>query len=259
VADRKTGALAPLEPEKAPLEPEKAPEKKVVEVPPVMSGDHTLGKIMAAARERIGLTQSQSSEKSNIPAYYLEMIENDDYSAIADQLYLLPFLRRYAVFIRLDPEEVASRFIRDVQRADMNATRMSDPIAMIERGERSRSLPIVLLGAVTIIVLGLVWIVYRLLFSGPSAGAPAPSAVASPAAQVAPQALPHPATVRPQVAVPQARPQPQTLPRTGSVPYGSAAQGSTAPRTGAGSAAPVAPGYPPPAHPPLPPPEPDTE
>jgi cytoskeleton protein RodZ len=224
-----------------------------------MSSDHTLGKIMAAARERRGLTQSQSSAEANIPAYYLEMIESDDYSAIADQLYLLPFLRRYAIFIRLDPEEVASRFIRDVQRADMNATRMSDPIAMIERRRKSRSLPIAVIAVVAIAVLALVWLVYRLFFSGPSPEAPAPSAVASPTVQLAPQVPARPATVPPQVAVPQARPRPQTFPRNESLPSGSAAQGNLAPRTGVGSGAPVRPGYPPPAHPPLPPPEPDTE
>ena len=36
-----------------------------------------------------------------------------------------PFLRRYAVFVALEPEEVASRFIREVQRADMNPGRAS--------------------------------------------------------------------------------------------------------------------------------------
>ena len=240
---------------------EKVPaEKAAPDIPSVMSADHTLGKIMIAARERRGLTQSQSSVEANIPAYYLEMIENDDYSAIADQLYLLPFLRRYAIFVRLDPEEVASRFIRDVQRADMNATRMSEPIAMIERREKSRSLPLAVIAGATFALLALSWIVYRLFFAGPSAP-PASAPVASPAAQAAPQALPpKSAMAAPQVAVPQARPQPQTISGTGSQSSSPASKPDVAPRAGNNSAAPIKPRpVPLEAHPPLPPPEPDTE
>src|SRR5580700_3933596 len=114
-------------PEKPPLEVAAAPV-----IPSVLSNDHSLGKIMAMAREARGFTREQAAKASNIPGYYLTMIETDDYSSIADQLYLLPFLRRYAVFVALEPEEVASRFIRDVQRADMNPGRAPEPIAMFE-------------------------------------------------------------------------------------------------------------------------------
>src|SRR5260370_21003568 len=123
------------------------------------------------------------------------------------------FRQRCVVFIRGAPEDVARRFIRDVQRADMNATRMSDPIMMIERRRKSRSAPIVVIASVSIIVLGLGWVVYRMIFSGPAAQPPPPPVVTAPAPQAPSQAPPRPAT-RPQVAVPQARPQPQTFPRT---------------------------------------------
>ena len=101
-------------------------------IPSVLSNDHSLGAIMTMAREARGFSRDQAAKASNIPGYYLTMIETDDYSSIADQLYLLPFLRRYAVFVALEPEEVASRFIREVQRADMNPGRSSEPIAMFE-------------------------------------------------------------------------------------------------------------------------------
>ena len=47
------------------------------------------------------------------------MIERSDYGLISDQLYLMPFLRRYAAFLDLDGEEVAMRFVREVQRAEV--------------------------------------------------------------------------------------------------------------------------------------------
>src|ERR1700722_17018908 len=112
--------------------PENISQAAAPAIPSVLSSDHSLGEIITMAREARGFSREQAAKTSNIPGYYLTMIETDDYSSIADQLYLLPFLRRYAVFVALEPEEVASRFIRDVQRADMNATRMSEPIAMME-------------------------------------------------------------------------------------------------------------------------------
>jgi cytoskeleton protein RodZ len=100
-------------------------------------GEPPIGKLMAAAREKRSLSQADLSREARIPAYYVRMIESDDYALIADQLYLLPFLRRYAAFVGLDPEDVASRFIREVQRADSSAARMSDPIPMVEKRRRS--------------------------------------------------------------------------------------------------------------------------
>jgi cytoskeletal protein RodZ len=37
------------------------------------------------------------------------MIEADIYSTIADQPYLLPFVRRYAAFLGLDPDRAPIR------------------------------------------------------------------------------------------------------------------------------------------------------
>ncbi len=144
--------------------------------------------MIAAAREGRGLSREQAATASNIPGYYLTMIENDDYSSIADQLYLLPFLRRYAVFVGMDAEEVASRFIRDVQRADMNATRSTDPIPMIDHGNRSASGYLVLV-AVVIVALILLFLGYR-YFSGGGFGIKIPRATATEVAPEAPTPMP---------------------------------------------------------------------
>ena len=62
------------------------------------------------------------------------MIESSDYGLISDQLYLMPFLRRYAAFLNLDGEEVAMRFVREAQRAEVAAVpRMSEPLALHDR------------------------------------------------------------------------------------------------------------------------------
>jgi cytoskeleton protein RodZ len=147
--------------------PEAPPEKPSEEgvtaaIPSVLSNDQSLGKIMAMTRETRGISLEQAAKTSNIPAYYLTMIESDDYSSIADQLYLLPFLRRYATFIGMEPEEVASRFIREVQRADMNPGRGSDPEPIVIIDPRATSSwSIVVYAGAALVVLALGWFGYR--------------------------------------------------------------------------------------------------
>ena len=88
---------------------------------------------MVEARERKGVSRDDVVRDSHLPLHYLKMIESDNYGEIADQLYVLPFLRRYATFLGLDAEEVASRFVREVQRSEINVVRMSEPITMVAR------------------------------------------------------------------------------------------------------------------------------
>ena len=150
VADSK-----PQAPPEKPIAPASAP------IPSVLSNDYTLGKIMSLARESRGFSRDEAAKASNIPGYYLTMIESDDYSSIADQLYLLPFLRRYATFVGLEQEEVASRFIRDVQRADMNPGRISAPLVMIADRKSFPWNTILLAAGGAVVVIALVWLGYR--------------------------------------------------------------------------------------------------
>jgi cytoskeletal protein RodZ len=210
-------AVPDSKPEAPPAKPPEKPlEDAAPAIPSVLSSDHSLGAIMTMAREARGFSREQAAKASNIPGYYLTMIETDDYSSIADQLYLLPFLRRYAVFVALEPEEVASRFIRDVQRADMNPGRPSEPIAMFER---RKPLPwrIIMTIAAAIAVTG-GWYgyhYYQVRKSAP-ANSQAPSAAASvvpEAEQAAPQAADtEPANVAAPMAVPSTAIVPEAAP-----------------------------------------------
>jgi cytoskeleton protein RodZ len=102
----------------------------VAAAPP--GADATLGQYLTEARKGRGFTPEQVVAETRIPAHYVRAIESDDYATVSDELYLLPFLRRYATHVGLDPEEVASRFVRDVQRAENNpAARIAEPISMV--------------------------------------------------------------------------------------------------------------------------------
>jgi cytoskeleton protein RodZ len=100
-------------------------------------GDTSLGQFLTAARKSGGYTPEQVAAGTHIPPHYIRAIETDDYGLISDQLYLLPFVRRYAAFVGLDPEDVASRFVHDVQKAENTATKTSEPIPMITMERKS--------------------------------------------------------------------------------------------------------------------------
>lgn len=163
-----------------------------------IGADQPVGKIIVSTRESRGLSRKDVTRDAHIPEYYIKMIESDDYSLIADQIYLLPFLRRYAEFLGLDAEEIAIRFVRDVQKADVVAARMSKPIPMIEKKPWSRRRRPILIAAVVVVALVVTGLlvhrshlrslkknaavesshIVRLPLSPPSS-APAPSAVAA--------------------------------------------------------------------------------
>ena len=82
--------------------------------------EKSLGESLVAARELRGLSRTAVEQETRIPHDYIRMLESNDYAMISDQLYLLPFLRRYAGFLELDQEETSMRFVREVQRAENN-------------------------------------------------------------------------------------------------------------------------------------------
>src|SRR6202046_668084 len=91
--------------------------------------DQTLGQLMTQTRTHRGLSRDQVADQTHIPAYYVRMIESDSYDAIPDQLYLLPFFRRYADFLGLDAQKVVSRFICDFEKAENEVVEVPAPTA----------------------------------------------------------------------------------------------------------------------------------
>jgi len=110
--------------------------------------EQSLGTFLIAAREGRGLTTDEIVRETRLPHHYLRMMETNDYSEISDQLYLVPFLRRYASFLELDQEDVAMRFVREVQRADGNPgpARLDQPVVAEPRQHRGWTGAIVVIG-----------------------------------------------------------------------------------------------------------------
>jgi cytoskeleton protein RodZ len=143
-----------------------------------IEAEPSLGHLITETRERKGLTRDQVATDAHLPPHYVKMIESDSYDMISDRLYLVPFLRRYATFLGLDAEEIASRFVSSVQHAEANVVRISQEITMVDRkpGSSRGILFAILVGAVVLLLADLAWRRYQ----DHEASLPAP--VASPAA-----------------------------------------------------------------------------
>ena len=193
----------------------------------------SLGHLITETRERKGLTREQVANEAHLPAHYIKMIETDSYDLISDRLYLMPFLRRYATFLGLDAEEIASRFVSDVQHAEANVVRISQEIAVVTKrpGIASRIAFAVLIAAVLVLLADFAWrrfMEHESLVpapapaASPAAMAPAPvPAAAQPKAEAPNETLP-PATIvtNPEAGAPPASPRGGALgvPRSASVP-----------------------------------------
>jgi cytoskeleton protein RodZ len=71
-----------------------------------------LGERFRAAREARGLSLSSVAEQIRIRSVYLAAIEEENWSAIGVPVYVRGFLRTYARFLGIDPEEAVAAFNR---------------------------------------------------------------------------------------------------------------------------------------------------
>jgi cytoskeleton protein RodZ len=127
------------------------------ETPTISEGrTATLGQSLVAARERRGLSREMVVEQTHIPAHYVKMLEDDDYQGIADQLYLLPFLRRYAGFLEIDQDETAMRLLREVQRIENSPppVRLDAQVGRTRRHRQRNWTTPILFGALIAVIIG---------------------------------------------------------------------------------------------------------
>jgi len=143
------------------------------------AAEQSLGQLITETREHKGLTREQVATEAHLPPHYVKMIETDSYDLISDRLYLVPFLRRYAAFLGLDAEEIASRFVTNVQHAEANVVRISQELTMVAKkpgGAWGRIAFRVMIAAILFLLADMVWRRYE------EHQVPAPAPVASPAA-----------------------------------------------------------------------------
>lgn len=71
------------------------------------------------AREKRSLTSEEAARAAGIPLQYVRLLEgeSDVRIGVSDELYLIPFFRKYAAFMSIDAEELLPEFLGMLQQS----------------------------------------------------------------------------------------------------------------------------------------------
>jgi cytoskeletal protein RodZ len=85
-------------------------------------GHEHISTLLKRRREEKGLTLQETAAATHVPVYYLQHLEGGgDPHLLADELYLIPFLRTYAIFLDLDPAYAVAEFVIASHRGEVAA------------------------------------------------------------------------------------------------------------------------------------------
>jgi cytoskeleton protein RodZ len=69
-----------------------------------------LGELLKEARQNKGVSLGEIEEELKIRKKYLQALEEEDFSIMPPEVYVKGFLRNYAIYLGLDPEEVRALY-----------------------------------------------------------------------------------------------------------------------------------------------------
>ena len=70
----------------------------------------SLGETLRAAREAKGATASEAAEATKMKVQQIDALENEDYGKIAAPIYVKGFLKIYAEYLGLDPDQAIEHY-----------------------------------------------------------------------------------------------------------------------------------------------------
>lgn len=121
----------------------------------------SLGERFRAAREQRGLTLSDVAEHLRIRSVYLAAIEEENWKAIGAPVYIRGFLRTYARYLGLDPEEAVSTFNGSEGAATASAAAAPGPARTDYRPPSSSLAPLIwVAGIIAVALIGFVIYLY---------------------------------------------------------------------------------------------------
>jgi hypothetical protein len=97
-----------------------------------------VGETLQAARERKGVDLYRAERDTKIRLRYLSALEDSDYDELPAPVYVKGFLRNYAIYLGLDPDEVLDRWHDEMEQM-RTATRVAvapPPMPIVEPGGR---------------------------------------------------------------------------------------------------------------------------
>ncbi len=112
-----------------------------------------VGEVLRQQRESRSMSLEDVRGALGIPLHYLQAMESGKSRLVADEFYLIPFLRRYADFLELDPATTVGQFLAEAAREEARGGGLK-----LERGSGGSRW--VLIGAVALVIVALgLWLV----------------------------------------------------------------------------------------------------
>ncbi len=143
------------------------------------AGPRDLGGRFRAAREARGLALSEVADQIRIRSVYLAAIEDENWSAIGAPVYVRGFIRTYARFLKLDPEDAVAAFNR-TQPEPTAPPAPPGPAGRTLAPARRTGLLLWISGAVAVLLVA--FVVYNELTMHGERTAQAPAATEAPSA-----------------------------------------------------------------------------
>jgi cytoskeleton protein RodZ len=142
------------------------------------AGPDTPGGLLRAERERRGYSVQHAAEEMHLDAWVIEAIEANRFEALGAPVYARGHLRKYATLLGVSPATVIERY-EALGGTPVEPTPIPVAIATPVRPERRRvsRLPLWIAAAI-VIVAGLAWLAFELLWSPGSGSAPTTEVVA---------------------------------------------------------------------------------
>ncbi|MDP2155525.1 MAG: DUF4115 domain-containing protein [Sulfuricella sp.] len=95
------------------------------------------GKVLAEARERLGLNVAEVARQLRLSPRQIEALEADDHASLPGKTFLRGFLRNYAKLLQLNPEPLLALYQPEPPQAQPIAV----PMSKIEFGGKRRLMP----------------------------------------------------------------------------------------------------------------------
>jgi cytoskeletal protein RodZ len=95
---------------------------------PVRPAEPPLGERLAAAREHKGVDLARAERDTKIRMRYLAALERGDYRDLPGAVYTKGFLRNYALYLGLDPDDVLRQWRRERGEVEV------EPVVVVPRG-----------------------------------------------------------------------------------------------------------------------------
>lgn len=121
------------------------------------SGSRDLGERFRAAREARGLTLSEVADQIRIRSVYLAAIEDEHWNTIGAPVYTRGFMRTYARFLGIDPEEAVAEFNRT---QDVPAAAIAQDVPDAPRRESKPSGALIWVAGLVAVIL-IAFVVYN--------------------------------------------------------------------------------------------------